>query len=267
MTAIANAGGGSTIDANTQLAVASVTCTEDISGRDLIATRELHVDGATVLNSSLTVDGTNVMSAIADKQNAITGATSLSLSAVTTSGAIRSNGGGSDGCGSVSIQGNGAELTWYHLNTFRWSLFCNPVQTRLQLYSGGKGLTVDIHYTTGFVIFLGGSGTASDASLKTVPQDANTEDCLQMLRSVSARTHERIDLEPGKSRIGFIAQEVQNAAPRAFGGLLDTCLYSSQRGEAERVILTLDYGRLSTVLWQCTHSLLARVEALEARLA
>ena len=117
------------------------------------------------------------------------------------------------------------------------------------------------------VSFSGGQSTVSDASLKTEPKDANTEDCLQMLRSVSARTYERIDLEPGKSRIGFIAQEVRNAAPRAFGGLLDTCLYSSQRGEAERVILTLDYGRLSAVLLQCTRSLLAWVETLEAKLA
>ena len=128
-------------------------------------------------------------------------------------------------------------------------------------------MTVDIHYTTGYVTFLGGSGTASDASLKTVPQDANTEDCLQMLRSVSARTYERIDLEPGKSRIGFIAQEVQSAAPQAFGGLIGTSSYSSNRGDAEREILTLDYARLSAVLWQATRSLLARVEALEARLA
>ena len=107
----------------------------------------------------------------------------------------------------------------------------------------------------------------SDASLKTEPKDANTEDCLQMLRSVSARTYERIDLEPGKSRIWFIAQEVQSAAPQAFGGLLGTSSYSSNRGEAEREILTLDYGRLSAVLWQCTRSLLARVETLETKLA
>ena len=115
--------------------------------------------------------------------------------------------------------------------------------------------------------FLGGSGTASDRSLKTVPQDANTEDCLQVLRSVSARTYERIDLEPGNSRIGFIAQEVQSASPQAFGGLIGSSSYSSMRGDAERDILTLDYGRLSAVLWQCTRSLLARVETLEAKLA
>ena len=52
------------IGTSSQLSVASVTCTGDISARDVTATRELHVDGAAVLNSTLTVAGTNVMSAI-----------------------------------------------------------------------------------------------------------------------------------------------------------------------------------------------------------
>ena len=86
-------------------------------------------------------------------------------------------------------------------------------------------------------------------------------------RCSGASLYERIDLEPGKSRIGFIAQEVRDATPQAFGGLLGTSSHSDNRGDAEREILTLDYVRLSAVLWQATHYLLARVEALEARLA
>ena len=132
---------------------------------------------------------------------------------------------------------------------------------------GGKGFVYEINYATGHVSFMVGSTNVSDASLKTEPVDANTEDCLQMLRNVSARTYERIDLEPGKKRIGFIAQEVRDAAPPAFGGLIGTSSHSDNRGDAEREILTLDYARLSAVLWQCTRSLLARVEALEAKLA
>ena len=128
-------------------------------------------------------------------------------------------------------------------------------------------MVYDIDYANGHVRFSGGQGTVSDASLKSVPADASNEDCLHMLRQVSARTYSRLDLDPGKSRIRFIAQEVRDAVPQAFGGLLDTCLHSSQRGAAEREILTLDYGRLSAVLWQCTRSLLARVEALETKLA
>ena len=132
---------------------------------------------------------------------------------------------------------------------------------------GGKGFTYEINYGTGHVTFMGGSTNVSDASLKSTPEDASTEDCLQMLRQVSARTYSRLDLEPGKSRIGFIAQEVKQAAPPLFGGLLGTSSHSNSQGGDGREILTLDYARLSAVLWQCTRSLLARVEALEAKLA
>ena len=133
--------------------------------------------------------------------------------------------------------------------------------------NGGKGFTYEINYGTGHVSFMGGSTNVSDASLKSTPEDASTEDCLQMLRQVSARTYSRLDLEPGKRRIGFIAQEVRDAAPPAFGGLLGTSSHSDSQGSTEREIRTLDYGRLSAVLWQSCRSLLARVEALEAKLA
>ena len=63
MAAIASAGGGTTINATTQLSLAGVTASGDIQARDLVATRDLHVDGAAVLNGTLTVGGSNVMTA------------------------------------------------------------------------------------------------------------------------------------------------------------------------------------------------------------
>ena len=140
--------------------------------------------------------------------------------------------------------------------------------SNLQMWTanGGKGFTYEINYGTGHVTFMGGSTNVSDASLKSTPEDASTEDCLQMLRQVNARTYSRLDLEPSKSHIGFIAREVRDASPPAFGGLLSSCLHSDSQGGTEREILTLDYSRLTAVLWQSCRSLLARVEALEARL-
>ena len=67
MDAVANAGGGTTINANTQLAVAGVTASGDISARDVIASRdliangELHCDGPTQLNGTLTITGTSTV--------------------------------------------------------------------------------------------------------------------------------------------------------------------------------------------------------------
>ena len=48
MDSISNA--SSTIDANTQLVAASVTTTGDISARYVTATRELHVDGDSLMH-------------------------------------------------------------------------------------------------------------------------------------------------------------------------------------------------------------------------
>ena len=92
MAAISSAG-SSAINANTQLAVASVTATGDISARDVTATGELHVDGAAVLNGTLTVGGANVMSAIAAKQAALTASTALSLISVNASNSMVITGG------------------------------------------------------------------------------------------------------------------------------------------------------------------------------
>ena len=115
--------------------------------------------------------------------------------------------------------------------------------------------------SNGYWTFYRGHGDASDRSLKSDAEDANTEDCLDMLRQVSAKTYQRTDMPGTGSRLGFIAQDVEAACPSAWGNLVGTAQYS----KTETEIKTLDYARLSAVLWQCTRSLLARVEALENR--
>ena len=141
-----------------------------------------------------------MLSALAAKQDALTSSTALSCSTLSASGAITSNGGGFENAGRVNSSGWGAEYAWFSQNVQRWSLYLKPQTSALQMWTngGGKGFTYEINYGTGHVTFMGGSTNVSDASLKTEPMDANTEDCLQMLRNVSARTYERIDLEPGK---------------------------------------------------------------------
>ena len=61
---------GNAVGAAGNLSLTSVTASGDISAHDATATRELHVDGNTVLNGSLTVGGTNVLTALASKQAA-----------------------------------------------------------------------------------------------------------------------------------------------------------------------------------------------------
>ena len=88
-----------------------------------------------------------------------------------------------------------------------------------------------------------------------------------MLRQVSAKTYQRIDLPGTGSRLGFIAQDVEAACPSAWSNIVGTAQYAREQGGTGTEIRTLDYARLTAVLWQCTRSLLARVETLEAKLA
>ena len=119
--------------------------------------------------------------------------------------------------------------------------------------------------SNGYWTFYRGHGDASDRSLKGDAQDTNTRDCLDMLRQVSAKTYQRIDMPGTGSRLGFIAQDVEAACPSAWSNLVGTAQNSKEPRGAETEIKTLDYAWLTAVLWQCTRSLLARVEALKNR--
>ena len=117
--------------------------------------------------------------------------------------------------------------------------------------------------SSGYWTFYKGHGDASDQSLKGNPQDASTTDCLNMLRQVSARTYQRLDLPDSGSRLGFIAQEVDAACPSAWSNIVGTAQYKwSGNGEGGE-IRTLDYARLVCPLWQACRSMLARIEMLE----
>ena len=121
--------------------------------------------------------------------------------------------------------------------------------------------------SSGFWTFYRGHSDASDQSLKGNPQDASTADCLNMLSQVSAKTYSRLDLPGSGPRLGFIAQEIDAACPSAWSNLVGSTQYKWSGNGDGGEIRTLDYARLTAVLWQCTRSLLARVEALEASLA
>ena len=190
MLAIANAG-SSSINANTQLSVASVTASGDIQARDLVATRELHVDGATVLNGSLTAGGVDLVSAIAAKQNTLTATTALSVASVTASAYSTLN--GVRVAGGQGYAGNGASLRVTGTGDLTYNTSA--------LYFGGNNLDTQSlelswlgfnHFyranaatawtqsmgisNTGYWTFYRGYGAASDRSLKGKPQDASTED-------------------------------------------------------------------------------------------
>ena len=101
--------------------------------------------------------------------------------------------------------------------------------------------------------------TSSDKRLKTSAQELSTEDCQNLLSAVSAQKYTRIDT--GEQRCGFIAQDIQQALPESCGGVLGNAIGYDGFG-----ILTLDYSRLTTFLWQIAKKQQEDIENLTARL-
>ena len=99
-------------------------------------------------------------------------------------------------------------------------------------------------------------------------RDLPPEDCLDVLRQVSAVSYRRNDLSESTRRIGFIAQRVEASLgpSTANTNVVDSIEREVSLGVTE-TLKTLSYERMSVILWQCTRSLLARLETLEAKLA
>ena len=118
--------------------------------------------------------------------------------------------------------------------------------------------------------FWTGITTPSDSRLKDNVQDLPSDECLDVLRHVSAKSYVRNDLPERTRRIGFVAQEAEAAL--AVTSLAGTNVVQSIEREVQaagggtETLLTMSYDRMAVILRQCTRSLLARVEALEARL-
>jgi hypothetical protein len=99
--------------------------------------------------------------------------------------------------------------------------------------------------------------STSDLSVKTNITDASLDDCWELFQAVNPRTYTRTDLPDQATRIGFIAQEVDDATPTEFLNLLGR----SYQGPAP--LLQLDYSRLVCVLWGALKKLEQRVIELE----
>ena len=229
------------LTASTALNLASVTASGDVSARDLIASRNLTVAGTS------TVKGCRVSGGQGQH------GTGASLR-VTGTGDLVNN------TSALYFGGNSVDTHLFELSWLGFNYFYRANATSAWTQSMGIN-------SSGYWTFYRGHGDASDRSLKGDAQDASTGDCLNMLRQVSAKTYLRLDMPGTGSRLGFIAQDVEAACPSTWSNLVGTTQYTREQGGTGAEIRTLDYARLTAVLWQATRSLLARVEALEARLA
>ena len=116
--------------------------------------------------------------------------------------------------------------------------------------------------------FWSGITVPSDERLKDDVLDLPSDQCLDVLRQVSSKSYRRNDLNETSRRIGFIAQHCEAALGPSLANtnVIDSIEREIAPGTTE-TLKTLAYDRMTVILWQCTRSLLARVEALEAQVA
>ena len=159
--------------------------------------------------------------------------------------------------GNSSVDLHVIELSWAG-----WNHFFRPNA------STAYAQTMGVSLTTGNWTFYKSYGSASDQSLMGDVEDATTEDCLSMLRAVSAKRYWRLDVPEGEGeRLGFIAQDVEAACPSAWANLVGTANYWWSGMPDGGEIRTLDYARLVCPLWQSCRAMLACIELLEERVA
>ena len=82
---------------------------------------------------------------------------------------------------------------------------------------------------------------------------------MTMLKNIEAKTYTRNDLETTNTRVGYIAQHVQQWAPPEFANLT---------AQVSEDVLGLDYSRVgSPILWTICRKQQEQIEQLSARLS
>ena len=158
----------------------------------------------------------------------------------------------------------GSDMIWEHNGSDVWMFYSAGPSLDIYRLGANQALVMQAA-STGMVTFYFGHQNASDRSLKDNIQDVNEDEAIQALKTISAKTYTRKDID-SKNRIGFIAQDFENLPSSLGENYCQTSVMSNDRyDENKKEILTLDYDRTSVLLWQCCKNLLARVEALEAK--
>ena len=105
--------------------------------------------------------------------------------------------------------------------------------------------------------------TVSDERLKTNIQDVESNYC-DCIKNVKIKTFEYKDEKYKDSdKYGFIAQHLQKHLPKEFDNIVKETKPKKEEGEA---YLSINYMKLSVVLWGALQETLTKVEHLEARL-
>ena len=105
--------------------------------------------------------------------------------------------------------------------------------------------------------------TVSDERLKTNIQDVESNYC-DCIKNVKIKTFEYKDEKYKNSdKYGFIAQHLQKHLPKEFNNIVRETKIKTEEGEE---YLSINYMKLSVVLWGCCQEQQSKIEHLEARL-
>ena len=98
----------------------------------------------------------------------------------------------------------------------------------------------------------------SDITLKDNVTDIDNNECIRLLETISPKTYTRNDLNNEK-RVGFISNEFDNELNDDMKNIIG----SLKDDEGNHLTTTLDYARLTTILWGVCQQLNERIKALE----
>jgi hypothetical protein len=178
----------------------------------------------------------------------------------------------------------------HNTNTGNWAWFGFPIENAgiehyalLQPSSGstylnawaGESLNLRIGnsskmwFTSSLASIVGnlnvsGSVTSnSDQSLKDNIVDVNKTECMSLLNNINAKTYERNDMN-GEKRVGFIANQFDDLLGINMRNIVGTTtINNDDDGKNGTEIKTLDYSRLTSILWTICQNLNDRIKILE----
>ena len=109
--------------------------------------------------------------------------------------------------------------------------------------------------------------STSDSVFKDDQQPVSIDDCLQVFNNLTTKTFIRNDkpedLANGIRSVGFVAQDLQNDLPSSFNNLV----YSNENYQgSDKTILSIDYGLLTSILWEVVRWQGTHIQNLEDRL-
>ena len=129
-----------------------------------------------------------------------------------------------------TISGDGCLMQWKTTgsSTYWWSGVWGTNTNEFNIWFNYQGLS---RKSNGSAVLSGSLTQNSDASFKDNVEDVDLTDCTNMLENIDVKTYTRNDMEEGKKRLGFIAQDVRAYLPDKFDNMIGSNIITDEQGE------------------------------------